>query len=169
MTIFDLNKNIDTLLIVSQKNRRYFSKFDSTFGYLIITKNEKILLTDNRYYEMAQEVATDFSVEVVGRYNLKESLYQLLQKTGAKNVGYEDSELTVAEFQAIKQMLPDFCFVPVGEQLAEIKKYKNQYEIDCITKAQQITDKQTRLNLCFQINRQQKFGSLHAIANCMIP
>ena len=141
MTIFDLNNQIDTLLIVSQKNRRYFSKFDSTFGYLVITKTEKIFLTDNRYFEMAQEVAKDFSVEVVGRYNLRESLQQILQKTGAKNVGFEDSELTVSEFETIKQMLPDYNFIPVGDQLAEIKKYKHQYEIDCVTKAQQITDK----------------------------
>ncbi|MBR2029370.1 MAG: aminopeptidase P family protein [Clostridia bacterium] len=141
MTIFDLNSQIDTLLIISQKNRRYLSRFDSTFGYLIITKNEKILLTDNRYYEMAQEVAEDFSVEVVGRYNLKESLQQILKKVGAKNIGFEDSELTVSEFESVKQMLPDFCFVPIGGQLAEIKKYKQQYEIDCITKAQEITDK----------------------------
>lgn len=140
MTIFDLNNQIDTLLVVSQKNRRYFSRFDSTFGYLVITKNEKIFLTDNRYAEMAQEVAKDFSVEVVGRYNLSQTLNDVLKKVGAKNVGYEDSELTVAEFEALKNGLPDFCFIPVGKNLAEIKKYKQQFEIDNIIKAQQITD-----------------------------
>ena len=138
MTIFDLNNQIDTLLVVSQKNRRYFSRFDSTFGYLVITKNEKIFLTDNRYAEMAQEVAKDFSVEVVGRYNLSQTLNDVLKKVGAKNVGYEDSELTVAEFETLKNGLTDFCFIPVGKNLAEIKKYKQQFEIDNIVKAQQI-------------------------------
>ena len=141
MTIFDLNNQIDTLLIVSQKNRRYFSKFDSTFGYLVITKNEKIFLTDNRYIEMAQEVAKDFSVQLVGRHNLKDLLNEVLTKVGAKNIGFEDNELTVAEFNELKNMLSEYTFVPVGELLAEIKKYKQQYEIDCISKAQQITDK----------------------------
>ena len=141
MTIFDLNDKIDTLLVISQKNRRYFSRFDSTFGYLVITKTEKIFLTDHRYYEMAQEVATDFEVRVVGRYTLQATLNEILQRVGAKNVGYEDSELTVAEFESIKKILPDFNFVAVGEQLAEIKKYKQPYEIECVCKAQAITDK----------------------------
>ena len=141
MTIFDLNDKIDTLLVISQKNRRYFSRFDSTFGYLVITKTEKIFLTDHRYYEMAQEVATDFEVRVVGRYTLQATLNEILQQVGAKNVGYEDSELTVAEFESIKKMLPDFNFVAVGEQLAEIKKNKQPYEIECVCKAQAITDK----------------------------
>ena len=70
MTVFDFNNKIDALLVVSQKNRRYFSGFDSTFGYLIITKTEKFFLTDNRYFEMAQEISKDFIVKLIGRYNL---------------------------------------------------------------------------------------------------
>ena len=54
MTVFDINKTVDMLLIVSQKNRRYFTKFDSTFGYLILTKDRKIFLTDFRYFEIGR-------------------------------------------------------------------------------------------------------------------
>ena len=56
MTLFDINGNIDTLLVVSQKNRRYFTGFDSTFGYLVLTKERRIFLTDYRYFEMAQDI-----------------------------------------------------------------------------------------------------------------
>lgn len=141
MTVFDLNKNIEALLVVSQKNRRYFTKFDSTFGYLVITKGQKIFLTDFRYYEMAQEVKSDFELRVVGRYDLKQKLGQALEETGAKRVGFEDGELTVSEFNDLKNTFPQFEFVPVGRELAEIKKYKTEYEISCISKAQQATDK----------------------------
>jgi len=140
MTIFQLNDQIDALLVISQKNRRYFTKFDSTFGYLVITKERKILLTDYRYFEMAQEIDGDFELVPVGRYDLRNKLNEIFAQTGVKKVGYEDSELTVAEFGVIRDMLPDYEFVPVGHELAELKKIKQQHEIDNIFKAQSITD-----------------------------
>lgn len=140
MTLFDINKNIDTLLVVSQKNRRYFTRFDSTFGYLVLTKERKIFLTDYRYFEMAQDIKSDFELIAVGRYDLKDLLKKTLKDVGAVNVGFEDTELTVSQFGALKEMLSEYNLVPIGADLAEMKKYKNQYEIDCIAEAQRITD-----------------------------
>ncbi len=140
MTLFDINKKIDTLLVISQKNRRYFTGFDSTFGYLVLTKERKIFLTDHRYFEMAQETESDFELTVVGRYDLKDQLKKTLAEVGAVSVGFEDTELTVSEYAALKDMLAGFNLVPVGKDLAEMKKYKNPYELDCIATAQKITD-----------------------------
>ncbi len=141
MTVFDINKTVDTLLIVSQKNRRYFTKFDSTFGYLILTKDRKIFLTDYRYFEMAQEIKNDFELKAVSGGELPKLLKEILAEVKAKNVGFEDTELTVAEFNTLKDMLPDVNFISIGKDLAEVKKYKNAYETKCISKAQAMTDK----------------------------
>lgn len=140
MTVFDLNPSVDTLLIVSQKNRRYFTKFNSTYGYLILTKNRKIFLTDLRYFEMAQDIKEEFEIKVISNGELKKVLNETLIDVDAKNIGFEDTELTVAEFDFLKQILPDFNFVSVGKDLSEVKKYKNSYEIECIFSAQKITD-----------------------------
>ena len=141
MTVFDINKSVDTLLIISQKNRRYFTKFNSTFCYLILTRDRKIFLTDYRYFEMAQEIKDDFELKAISGGELKKVLHKTLTEVNAKNIGFEDTELTVAEFDTLKKILPDFNLVPIGSDLAEIKKYKNAYEIECVSKAQSITDK----------------------------
>lgn len=140
MTLFDINGNIDTLLVVSQKNRRYFTGFDSTFGYLVLTKERRIFLTDYRYFEMAQDIKSDFELTAVGRYDLEDLLKKTLKDVGAVNIGFEDTELTVSEYSALKEMLDGFNLVPVGKDLAEMKKYKTEYELECIATAQKITD-----------------------------
>lgn len=45
----------DTLLLVSEQNRLWFTNFAATFGFLFINKNKSILVTDGRYFEAAQK------------------------------------------------------------------------------------------------------------------
>lgn len=144
MTLFDFDKNFDAFLVVTQKNRRYFTRFDSTFGYLILTKDRKIFLTDSRYFEMAQESnsqGVEFELDIVGRYDLKDKLNEIFSSLKVKNIAFEDNELTFAEVKSLKETLKNFNLVEGGNALTELKKYKNDYEVECIEKAQKITDK----------------------------
>ena len=62
--LFEL-AGVDACLVVSEKNRFYFTGFASTFGYLLLfPQNESVFITDPRYYEMAQSLVSD-GVEVV--------------------------------------------------------------------------------------------------------
>lgn len=140
MSISDIFDKVDALLVISQKNRRYFTKFDSTFGYLVLTKDQKIFLTDNRYFEMAQTSLKDCKLICVGRGDVFDKLNNALKEVAAAKVGFEDTELTVEEFSSLNQKLGDFEFVPVGNLLSEIKKRKTEYEVQSVEKAQKITD-----------------------------
>ena len=62
--LFELAQ-VDAVLVISDKNRRYFTGFASTFGYLVLLKNNKnVFITDPRYFEMAQTLKDD-GVEVM--------------------------------------------------------------------------------------------------------
>ena len=50
---------IDALLVSSDHNRRYLSNFTGSAGYLVITVEEALLITDFRYVEQAGNQSPD--------------------------------------------------------------------------------------------------------------
>ncbi len=140
--LFSLAKT-DAILTVSDKNRLYFTGFQSTFGYLIsLPNNKNVFITDPRYYEMASVLQSD-TVQVVQIGNGLSAMgvvTDVLKSNGVKTVGYEDTELTVREFEGLKTDLKEFELVPVGEHINTVRSFKDGVEISYIKKAQSITD-----------------------------
>lgn len=133
----------DAFLIISDKNRMYFSGFQSTFGYLLLLKkNRNIFITDPRYYEMAQSLENDgIEVQQISSGASALSLVaSIFKKHSVKTVGFEDTELTVREFEALRAELKDVALVPVGEHINEVRSIKDDTEISYIKRAQSITD-----------------------------
>lgn len=140
--LFEMLPNVDTLVITSEKNRMYFTSFKSTFGYLLLNRKGNIFITDYRYYEMAL-CLTEYGIEVVpaGSGKMTEVLLASLNKYNTKTVGYEDTEMTVRDFENFKLKLENYTLVPVGKEIAEVRVNKTEEELQIITKAQEITDK----------------------------
>ncbi len=140
--LFNLS-NVDAILVVSEKNRFYFTEFASTFGYLVLMPNNKsVFITDPRYYEMAQSLEND-GVEVrqiANGTSANGMITELLNENGVKTLGFEDSEITVAEYTRIKEELAAFEFIPVGQHINFVRSFKSAQEIEYIKKAQNITD-----------------------------
>lgn len=133
----------DAVLIISEKNRMYFTGFASTFGYLLLFKNSKnVFITDPRYYEMACALNCDTLqvMQTKGGVGTIDTVKELLHEAHCKTVGYEDTELTVAEFSALSAKLADFTFVSCGNNINFVRSFKDETEIAYIKKAQSITD-----------------------------
>ena len=140
--LFELCKT-DAVLVTSEKNRMYFTGFASTFGYLVLLPNNKnVFLTDPRYYEMACALNSDTLqvVQAKGGAGALTAVAELLSDHKCKTVGYEDTELTVAEFSALKSKLSAFKFQPCGNHVNFVRSFKDETEIAYIKKAQSITD-----------------------------
>lgn len=141
---FELIPDIDAVLIISQKNRLYFSEFSGTSGILVLTRDSASYITDFRYYEMAKDTMANTNINVFLASTVAksyETAAELLENVNAKTVGFEDTELTYSESQKLFERFSNFHFVPVGKEISLTRQFKNEYEIECITKAQQITDK----------------------------
>ncbi|MCH5156950.1 MAG: aminopeptidase P family protein [Clostridiales bacterium] len=142
--LFELS-NVDAIVVISDKNRFYFTGFASTFGYLILMRgNKSVFITDPRYYEMAQILEND-GVEVVQVVNGgadKDILVDVLKNHEIVTVGYEDTELTVSEHVALKNKFKGkgFKLEPVGNSINFVRSFKTEEEIEYIRKAQSITD-----------------------------
>ena len=135
--------NVDAILVISEKNRMYFTGFASTFGYLVLLRgSKKVFITDPRYYEMAQSLQADgiTVVQISNGVGIADTLKDVFSQYNVKTVGYEDVELTVAEFADLQKDLDGFTLVPVGNQINQVRSFKDAHEISCIKKAQSITD-----------------------------
>lgn len=139
--LFEMSQ-VDACLIISEKNRMYFTGFESTFGYLLLLPSQNYFITDPRYYEMAQALESE-GVQVVQIANGGDGIAlvsDILHSNNVKTVGYEDTELTVAEFNNVKQSLSDFDLKAVGANINFVRSFKSEVEIEYIKKAQSITD-----------------------------
>lgn len=140
--IFQLSQT-DAVLVVSDKNRFYFTGFQSTFGYLLLLPNNRnVFITDPRYYEMAQALQCETLevVQIANGASVKQMLCEMLRKNHVKTVGFEDTELTVSQYTALKQDLSAFELVPVGSHINFARSFKDATEIEYIKRAQAITD-----------------------------
>ena len=140
--LFELT-TVDAIVVISEKNRLYFTGFASTFGYLVLMRgNKNIFITDPRYYEMAQSLEKDGVqvVQIVNGISAMDTLIDIFKHHKIKTVGYEDTELTVADYLVLKENLAKFELVSVGKDINLVRSFKTEEEIEYIRKAQSITD-----------------------------
>lgn len=136
------NLTADAILVVSEKNRFYFTEFASTFGYLVIMPSKSVFFTDPRYFEMAGEIESDnLQVVCVQGAKVYDEIVALFKQEKVKTVGFEDTEITVAEYNVMAEKLASFELVAAGKAISVMRSVKTDDEIACISRAQAITDR----------------------------
>ena len=98
-------RDLDAVLVTAPENRRYLSGFTGSAGYLFITKERAVLVTDSRYTEQAGKQAGEFQVHQ-GRGGWSWLLDQL-KESGAKRVGFESQDMTVSTYNQVLDSLKE--------------------------------------------------------------
>lgn len=128
------------VLITSDENRVYFSSFRSSAGAVLVTKNSATLFVDFRYYLAAKAQAC---IDVVCYNKLYESINDVLKRESIDSIIIEEQSVTVSRLEMLQnnlsvQIVTDF---KLSEKILNMRATKSQYEIDCIKKAQSISEK----------------------------
>lgn len=132
-------KNVQSLLITSAPNLRYFANFEDTKGYLLVTRKKAVFMTDFRYTEAAKKcVPKNVSVFDVGRK--MENFKKLIEKYKIKTVGIEDDHMTLLQYKSLKKLSKGVKFKKIYPLLQEIREKKQEYEIKNIVKSQRINE-----------------------------
>ena len=137
-------RELDALLISAPENRRYMSGFTGSAGYLFITPERTVLVTDSRYTEQATNQAPDFQViQVRGGWDW---LLEQLKETGVKRVGFESRDMTVATYNSLVGAVKDdsalshVSMVATTEIPEEGRVFKDQRELTLLQKAIDASD-----------------------------
>lgn len=132
---------IDAYVFLSEENRYYFTRFNTSFGCVIVSAEEKIFITDSRYETAARESLPQFTLITAGYSDFYEVIAEQLKRLKAKFVGYEDEYITVSQFKVMKAALADFTLKPASELIARARSIKNDEELALIAAAEDITQK----------------------------
>ncbi len=138
---------LDAILVSDPYNVRYLSGFGGGEGYLLVTRQEGVLLVDFRYTARAKdEVAESMDsaesvakvIEVKGKY--EDFLRDYLEGKGIGRMGFEGNHVRYAQYVAFRDGLPQVELVPVGDELTRLRRVKTQEELSCMKRAAWIGD-----------------------------
>ena len=127
-------------LIFTPVSRLYLSGFQSSLGYLFITKSDAVLFVDGRYIEAAKN-GVNSDVEVCLFTKLSEQVKGFLgEKTNTLLVETTNTVADVRGFERLfeKQITPSN---ELENTLHTLRLVKNDYEVECIVKAQRMAEK----------------------------
>lgn len=130
----------EAVLITDFADRFYLTGFNSSDGFVFITKDNACLLVDFRYFEMAKTAVS--RLEVILLKNTFEQLNRLISDNNVKTVYTVCDKITLSKFLLYKDKLSatlsdDNKF---GMLLKALRSVKNDSEILSIKRAQKITD-----------------------------
>lgn len=131
----------DATLIVSPENRFYFTNFASSDGYLLVSADRAVFITDGRYIEAAQNTIKD--CEVMLQTQSISQIKDVFSALGAKSVAVEAERMSLKEYAEFAQALEGVDIVCDGEldkAIKEIRSIKNEVEVEKIIKAQRIAE-----------------------------
>ena len=136
-----LDGEVDGLLLTSRFSRYYGAEFDIAEGVAIVTKAGCRYFTDSRYIESAQNNIKDFEVLMVDRGNgYHKRINDAIADFGVTNLGFEEDYLTVAEYMGFQEDL-HAKLTPRNAKISGFRAVKEEWELNLMRKAQDITDK----------------------------
>lgn len=130
-------------LIMSEENICYFTSFHSSNGYLLVTGDKAVFLTDSRYIEAAQNKISTCD-EILQIKSMEADLMPLIGTLGIKVLELESERITVSRYNKIRDMVPSVevvCDGSLDRAVDDIRIRKNEAEVAKIIKAQRIAER----------------------------
>jgi Xaa-Pro aminopeptidase len=145
------DSGLDGLLISCPENRRYLSGFtaadshiNESSGFLLISLDAALVLTDFRYRDWAAAEAPLFDIQLYTK-GLAKLLPNLLKGSGIGRLGFETHYLTHYSYQRITQEAEvaglQIVWQPVENLVEKLRAIKDQEEIWLIQRSLAITEK----------------------------
>lgn len=131
----------DAALIVSPENRFYFTNFASSDGFLLVSADRAVFITDGRYIEAAQKAVKN--CEVMLQSHTISQIKDVLTALGAKSVAVEAERMTLKQYAEFARALDGIDVVCDGELdvvIEKIRSIKSKAQVEKIIKAQRIAE-----------------------------
>lgn len=133
-------KGLPALLITNATNRKYMTGFTGSAGYVLITADRAVLLTDFRYVTQASEQAAGYEIVEHGP-KVVESIHDLLRKWGIAKLGFEQTDLSYGTYSSYAEALGGIEFAPTGGLVESLRMIKDDGEIAVMQQAADLADR----------------------------
>jgi Xaa-Pro aminopeptidase len=141
-TVRDAMKELqlDGILLTHTPDLAYLTNFTGDDSVALITAKDFHLITDFRYHEQAMQQAGWLTI-IVREDKMADGVAQAMQQAKVRRVGYEANYTTVGQLKAVEIALAEqklekaVELVPMENVMVNIRKVKDDHEIDLIRKA----------------------------------
>ena len=129
----------EALFITDPHNIWYLSGFRGGKGMLYLSPKRRVLITTARYYEEAKRETKYEIIREDSSHKRVRILDECLAADNAHIVGYEDKHMHCHEFSRLQNSIGRIeQWLPLDEQILEIRQVKTAWEIERIERAQNI-------------------------------
>jgi Xaa-Pro aminopeptidase len=134
---------LDALLVTKLANVRYLTGFTGSAATLLVTGDAALFVTDGRYRERSREELAAAGVDVKIEIGLtgsaqRDALVAAVDK--GSRLGLEDQSVTWAQQREYASAFDGVDIVPAGALIEELRRVKDDGEIDRIRRACAIAD-----------------------------
>lgn len=134
------NNGLESLLITGPVNRRYMTGFTGSSGYVFVTCNRAMLLTDFRYMTQALEQAPHFEI-IEYKPKMINTLQHILSKNGIRRLGIEQAHISLATYLTYQSKLEGIELIPVSGIVEDLRIIKDKEELTIIHGAAELVDR----------------------------
>jgi len=135
--------NLDAIIISQDENRRYLSGFTGSAGYLVVSRDCAILLTDFRYIDQAQAESPDFEIVRI-KGTLPQWLPQLLTENRLCQAGIEGRGVSISDYKnltdAITAAKANISIITTEGIVESLRAIKDTQELGYIENAATLSD-----------------------------
>lgn len=136
-------RGVDLMLIAEPVNVRYLTGFGGTNGACVCGAETRLLLTDFRYTERAEEEAEGWEVVTV-----RDDWLGGIAARLAGRVGFEDDRMTVRAREKLGEKLPEGAeLIAAGGAVEKLRRVKEAGELAAIAAAAELADAVWRWSL----------------------
>lgn len=127
-------KCLEALFITSAVNRRYMTGFTGSSGYVLVTQERAVLMTDFRYMTQAPQQAADFEV-IEHDSKMTDTLKQLLSEMDVRRLGIEQDDVSFATYSGYQSQLEAVELIPVSGMIEVLRMIKDEGELAILREA----------------------------------
>src|SRR5208282_4123446 len=111
-------------------------------SYLLLSRDRVILVSDARFTEQISEECPglESSIRPTTR-NVQQATADVLTKLGLRNVGFESSHLTVAEWETLRELVPAASWKGGKDWVERLRAVKDPSEVAQIREAIDIAER----------------------------
>ena len=128
-------------LIISPENRKYFTGFDSSDGFLLVSSDRAVFITDGRYIEAAENQISNCEVNLLGK--TFPQIAELLGEMNCKHLLVESTRMTVSTYNSLRGVLKNTSVATdstLDMLINGLRSIKTENEVESIVKAQRIAE-----------------------------
>lgn len=133
-------EQLPAILITGAYNRQYMTGFTGTAGYVVITLDRAVLLTDFRYMTQAPRQAIGYEV-VEHKAKVTATIQELLASMGIERLGFEQEDISYGAYLGYAADLAGIELVPTNRWVETLRTVKDASELQIIQEAADLADR----------------------------